>query len=85
MTAYVIPAYFVAGQFLYEEVCKLPDHEVAFVWNRTADIMKGEVPEHLILQDLSQFASRFIVYKSSANVKSTHSHLYLFGRIFPSM
>ena len=47
-----------AGQYLYEEVTKLPDYEVAFVWNRTDDRMKGVVPDHLILQDLGDFSSR---------------------------
>ena len=47
------------GQYLYEEVEKLPDYEVAFVWNRTDDKMKGVVPDHLILQDLSNFSSRY--------------------------
>ena len=48
------------GQYLYEEVDKLPDYEVAFVWNRTDDKMKEVVPDHLILQDLNQFSSRYL-------------------------
>ena len=44
---------------MYEEVTKLPDYEVAFVWNRTDDKMKGVVPDHLILQDLGDFSSRY--------------------------
>ena len=44
---------------MYEEVTKLPDYEVAFVWNRTDDKMKGVVPDQLILQDLSDFSSRY--------------------------
>ena len=48
------------GQYLYEEVDKLPDYEVAFVWNRTDDKMKEVVPNHLILQDLNQFSSRYL-------------------------
>ena len=44
---------------MYEEVGKLPDYEVAFVWNRTDDKMKGIVPDQLILQDLGNFVSRY--------------------------
>lgn len=44
---------------MYEEVTKLPDYEVAFVWNRTDDKMKGVVADHLILQDLGDFSSRY--------------------------
>ena len=47
-----------AGQYLYVEVGKLPDYEVAFVWNRTDDKMKEVVPDQLILQDLGDFSTR---------------------------
>lgn len=46
---------------MYEEVGKLPDYEVAFVWNRTVDKMKGFVSDDLILQDLDNFSSRYVV------------------------
>ena len=49
-----------AGQYLYEEINKRKDYEVAFVWNRTDDKMKGVVKEELILQDLADCASRCV-------------------------
>jgi hypothetical protein len=55
---FFVPCFWYAGQYLYEEVAKLPEYEVAFVWNRTDDKMKGVVPDHLILQDLSDVSSR---------------------------
>ena len=47
------------GQFLYEEVGKLNEYEVVFVWNRNEDKMRGVVPEELILRDLHKCASRY--------------------------
>lgn len=47
-----------AGQYLYEEISKHPESEVAFVWNRTPEKMGGIVPEELILTNLSDCASR---------------------------
>jgi len=47
-----------AGQYLYEEVCSCPELEVAFVWNRSAEKMRGTVAEELILSNLSDAGSR---------------------------
>ncbi len=46
------------GQYLYDEIRKMSDYEVAFVWNRSLDKMEGVVEEKLILPDLDDFASR---------------------------
>ena len=48
------------GQYLYEEVKKRSDYEVAFVWNRTEEKMRGVVADDLILHDLADCASRYI-------------------------
>lgn len=42
---------------MYEEISQLSDHEVAFVWNRSPDKLRGRVPDSLILHDLVQSAS----------------------------
>ena len=36
----------------------MSDFKIVFVWNRTADKMRGIVPEEVILQDLAHCASR---------------------------
>lgn len=48
------------GQYLYEETMKSDTKEVAFVWNRTEDKMKGVVEDALILHDLADCASRYV-------------------------
>lgn len=40
------------GQFLYEELVKISEVTIVFVWNRTAEKMKGIVPNHQILHNL---------------------------------
>lgn len=47
------------GEYLYNELQqKGKEYEVVFVWNRTADKMKGKVLDHLILQDLAECGAR---------------------------
>lgn len=46
------------GQYLFEQLSQHGGYEVVFVWNRTVDKMQGLVPDHLILSDLTQAASR---------------------------
>ena len=54
-----LPSLSTAGQYLYEEVCSsCPELEVAFVWNRSAEKMRGAVPDELVLTNLSDVASR---------------------------
>lgn len=48
------------GQFLFEEVKKRNNFEVAFVWNRTAEKMRGVVEDELVLQDLADCASKYV-------------------------
>lgn len=46
------------GQFLYNAVAESDDLEIAFVWNRSVETLKGKVPEEIILRDLAEFAER---------------------------
>ncbi|CAG5118994.1 unnamed protein product [Candidula unifasciata] len=43
------------GQYLVSEIEKRDDIQLAFVWNRTLDSLKGKVPEEKILKDLNDF------------------------------
>ena len=36
------------------------DLELGFVWNRSYENLLGHVDDHLILQDLSKFAERYV-------------------------
>ena len=36
------------------------DLELEFVWNRSYENLLGHVDDHLILQDLSKFAERYV-------------------------
>lgn len=47
------------GQYIYEEIEKTADLKVAFVWNRSTEKLK-EVPKDLILENLSDFKSRYV-------------------------
>lgn len=40
------------GQFLAEELPKLDDFELAFVWNRTTEKLKGVIPDEKIIEKL---------------------------------
>jgi len=53
------------GRYLYEELRQVPEYEVVFVWNRTAEKMRGVVEDEMILNDLTQFSSRYILVFSS--------------------
>lgn len=46
------------GKYLVQEIERRSDIELAFVWNRTAEALHGNVPESAILKDLSDFKSR---------------------------
>ena len=50
--------FFTTGQYLYNEIFERDGFEVAFVWNRTVETLKGKVPEEYILTDLASFAER---------------------------
>ncbi len=52
---------YLLGQYLYEELRKMADFEVVFVWNRTTDKMRSVVSEEVILEDLAQFSSRYML------------------------
>ena len=57
------------GQYLVERIIK--DGAglgliLAFVWNRNPHKLKGLVPDHLILEDLSAFKTRY------SHTQSTH-------------
>ncbi|XP_013416669.1 putative L-aspartate dehydrogenase isoform X2 [Lingula anatina] len=46
------------GQYLVDAIQARSDLELAFVWNRTIDVVKGKLDNSYILEDLSQFATR---------------------------
>ena len=51
--------YRYTGQYLADAVLQRPaELELAFVWNRSTDKMKGKVPEDAILADLDAFEAR---------------------------
>ena len=50
-----------AGEFLYKEVIESQNLQVAFVWNRSLDKVKGIVPDDLILVNLDDFATRYVM------------------------
>ena len=50
--AFILSCILIQGKFLFEEVKCHPDIEVAFVWNRTLDTVKGSVPDEYLLYDL---------------------------------
>lgn len=43
---------------MYNEITQSQNFQVAFVWNRTLDKMKGIVPDDVILEKLDDFATR---------------------------
>ncbi len=49
-----------AGQYLYEEIRQRSGYEVAFVWNRSEEKMRGVVDDDLILHDLNDCADRCV-------------------------
>lgn len=51
---------FVSGQYLVDAILKSARLELAFVWNRTCDVLRGKVDEELILEDLSKFSERLV-------------------------
>ncbi|KJE88448.1 aspartate dehydrogenase isoform 1 [Capsaspora owczarzaki ATCC 30864] len=54
-----IVGYGSLGQYLADAVLQRPDQlELAFVWNRSIDKLKGKVPEAAILANLDEFESR---------------------------
>lgn len=46
------------GQYLYDAIKEHDDYEIAFVWNRTLENLKGKIPANFVLDDLAQFATR---------------------------
>ena len=45
------------GQFLVEQILSDPTLELAFVWNRTPQVLEGKVAENYIITDLKNCAS----------------------------
>ena len=52
--------FFVSGKYLVDAILKSARLELAFVWNRTCDVVRGKVDEKLILEDLSKFSERLV-------------------------
>ena len=67
------------GQFLYNAVAESDDLEIAFVWNRSVETLKGKVPEEIILRDLAEFAERWVIFWPSLFLFSVHCihHAYI--------
>ena len=68
-----------AGQYLYEEIRKRDGYEVAFVWNRSEEKMRGQVDEELILPKLANCASRSVrrLQGNYLNYRSFNEVIYL--------
>lgn len=56
-----IPTITYTGQYLYEAVKAHDEYEIAFVWNRTIENLKGKIPANFVLEDLGKFASRSVL------------------------
>lgn len=49
---------YITGQYLVQQVLSNDSLELAFVWNRTASALDGQVDKQYILQDLDTFSER---------------------------
>ncbi|KAH9525693.1 hypothetical protein Btru_002056 [Bulinus truncatus] len=68
------------GQYLFSEITKRKDLEIAFVWNRTASVLTGKVPDELILQDLSDFKDKcadLIIEVAHPSITKQYGPLFL--------
>ncbi|XP_029441565.1 putative L-aspartate dehydrogenase isoform X2 [Rhinatrema bivittatum] len=71
------------GQYLVQRILgegSLNNLQLAFVWNRQLEKMDGAVPEHLQLQDLSQFSQRqadLIVEVAHPSITRDHGAKFL--------
>jgi len=68
------------GQYLVSEINKREDVELAFVWNRTQETMRGKVPENFILEDLASFKERnadLIVEVAHPNISHQYGTSFL--------
>ena len=70
------------GQYLYTQIVGSTTHEVAFVWNRTADkIVEFGVPQNLILADLDGVKNvgnvDIIVEVAHPDITRTYGELFL--------
>lgn len=68
------------GQYLYEAVKAHDEYEIAFVWNRTIENLKGKIPANFVLEDLGKFASRnpdLIVEVAHPSISAQYGQLFL--------
>lgn len=50
----------IKGEYLWERIQSSANFEVAFVWNRSTDRMRGKVPDEQVLVNLEDFAERHV-------------------------
>lgn len=63
----------IAGEFMYKGITESQNLQVAFVWNRSLDKVKGIVPDDLILENLDDFANRYVRHAGTQyHFDSTH-------------
>jgi predicted dinucleotide-utilizing enzyme len=68
------------GQYLYNEISRIKEYEISFIWNRTAEKMIGQVPPELILRDLTQFHTRsphIIIEVAHPSIVAEYGPLFL--------
>jgi len=68
------------GQYLVHEILKRDDLELSFVWNRTTDVLRGEVDDKYILENLHSFAERtpdLIVEVAHPSITLNYGELFL--------
>lgn len=58
MELFIFTKHYFVGQFLVEQIQQADDLQLAFVWNRSLEPLRGKVNDEFILDDLSQFATR---------------------------
>jgi len=46
------------GQHLVETILSRDDMQLAFVWNRSKEALRGKVPDHAVLEDLADFKQK---------------------------
>eukprot|EP00112_Aurelia_sp_Birch-Aquarium-sp1_P024191 Seg752.13 transcript_id=Seg752.13/GoldUCD/mRNA.D3Y31 product="putative L-aspartate dehydrogenase" protein_id=Seg752.13/GoldUCD/D3Y31 len=68
------------GQYLVKEILNYPQFELAFVWNRTAEKLKGQVPDDAILLDLEKIEERspnLIIEVAHPSITESHGEKFL--------
>ena len=58
------------GKYLANAVKESDELELSFVWNRSAEKIRGELDDALILENLDDFAERFVVSVAAVRAPS---------------